>query len=93
MAILSFSDEDTRELFEDGSCPSEWRPFKKVALRKLDVLDKARDLRDLKSPGNSLEKLERNRKGQHSIRISKKWRVCFVWTPDGPKNVEIVNYH
>lgn len=52
------------------------------------------DLRDLKSPpGNRLEALKKDRAGQHSIRISGQWRVCFVWTDAGPENVEIVDYH
>jgi len=44
-------------------------------------------------PGNQLEVLKGNRKGQHSIRVNDQWRVCFVWTPEGPKGVEIVDYH
>ena len=52
------------------------------------------ELRDLASPpGNRLEALSGNRKGQHSVRINSQFRVCFVWTPKGPKNVEIVDYH
>ena len=51
-------------------------------------------LEDLRvPPGNQLETLKGNRKGQYSIRINDQWRVCFVWTEDGPKNVEIVDYH
>jgi proteic killer suppression protein len=51
-------------------------------------------LEDLRiPPGNQLEALNGNRKGQYSIRINDQWRVCFVWTAEGPKNVEIVDYH
>ena len=58
------------------------------------ILDAAVDLRDSRSPpGNRLEALERDRKGQHSIRINDQWRVCFRWTPQGPEDVEIVDYH
>jgi proteic killer suppression protein len=58
------------------------------------MLDDAVDLRDLRSPpGNHLEALKNDRAGQHSIRISGQWRVCFVWTDAGPENVEIVDYH
>ncbi len=58
------------------------------------MLDDAIELRDLKSPpGNRLEALSGNRAGQHSIRINDQWRMCFVWTDAGPKNVEIVDYH
>ena len=65
-----------------------------VARRKLDQLDAAHVLLDLSSPpGNHLEALQRDRKGQHSIRINDQWRVCFVWTAQGPTDVEIVDYH
>ena len=58
------------------------------------MIDYAVSLTDLNSPpGNRLEALKGNRKGQHSIRINDQWRVCFVWTADGPENVEIVDYH
>jgi len=62
--------------------------------RKLIMLEPSEVLNDLKSPpGNRLEPLEGSRKGQHSIRINKQWRVCFRWTEDGPENVEITDYH
>ena len=65
-----------------------------VAERKLQMLDNAVELRDLRSPpGNRLEPLTGNRQGQHSIRINDQWRVCFVWTDAGPEAVEIVDYH
>jgi len=65
-----------------------------VARRKLDQLDAAHDLRDLSvPPGNRLEALHGDRKRQHSIRISGQWRLCFVWTAQGPADVEIVDYH
>lgn len=58
------------------------------------MLDEATVLDDLKSPpGNRLEALKHDRKGQHSIRINDQWRICFEWTPNGPINVEIVDYH
>jgi proteic killer suppression protein len=57
-------------------------------------LDNAVELRDLGSPpGNRLEALRGDRSGQHSIRINEQYRICFVWTPDGPVDVEIVDYH
>ena len=66
----------------------------KVARRKLRFLDAADDLRDLRSPpGNRLEALAGDRKGQHSIRINDQFRVCFAWTAEGPVEVEIVDYH
>ena len=65
-----------------------------VARRKLAQLDAAVALRDLLAPpGNRLEALRGDRIGQHSIRINDQWRICFVWTAHGPKDVEIVDYH
>ena len=58
------------------------------------MLDSAKDLNDLRvPPGNRLEKLARDRCGQHSIRINDQWRICFRWRDDGPWDVEIVDYH
>ena len=92
--IRSFADRATEALFTDGTCPAQWRQFKKVAVRKLDMIDAATRLQDLKSPpGNRLEALKRERKGQHSIRINDQWRACFKWTDEGPEDVEIVDYH
>jgi len=68
--------------------------IEKQALRKLDALNAAANLADLATvPGNRLERLKGNRKGQHSIRINDQWRVCFVWRTDGTHDVEIVDYH
>jgi proteic killer suppression protein len=65
-----------------------------VALRKLDMLHATVLLGDLRSPpGNRLEELKGDRKGQHSIRINDQFRVCFVWTEKGPTQVEIADYH
>lgn len=67
---------------------------KKVARRNLGYLDAAVDLIDLGSPpGNRLEALGRDRNGQHSIRVNDQFRVCFIWTEEGPTNVEITDYH
>lgn len=93
MPIRSFSCNDTEALYEGGS-PKRFRNIESVAQRKLQMLDDAMDLRDLSSPpGNRLEKLVGARSGQHSVRINRQWRVCFVWTELGPDNVEIVDYH
>jgi len=68
--------------------------IERQALRKLDVLHQARDLNDLRAPpGNRLEALAGDRRGQHSIRINDQWRICFRWTHAGPEDVEIVDYH
>ncbi len=65
-----------------------------VALRKLRYIDSAAKLDDLRTPpGNKLEALQDNRKGQHSIRINDQWRVCFVWDNGNAREVEIVDYH
>jgi proteic killer suppression protein len=92
--IRSFADAATERLFRDDLCPPRWRSFKAAAVRKLDQLDAAVRLTDLSSPpGNRLEALKGDRKGQFSVRINDQWRVCFRWTPDGPVEVEIVDYH
>jgi len=92
--IRSFADRVTERLFREGNCPSRWRSFKSVAVRKLDMLDAATKLTDLRSPpGNQLESLKGDRAGQYSIRVNRQWRVCFRWGPNGPESVEIVDYH
>ena len=92
--IQSFADKHTRSLFEDGICHRQWRSFERIARRKLDALDYAVVLEDLRSPpGNKLEALKGDRAGQHSIRINDQWRICFRWTESGPEDVEIVDYH
>lgn len=93
MTIRSFLCADTEALYEYRK-PRRFRNIEAVAQRKLQMLDDAVELRDLASPpGNRLEALKDDRKGQHSIRINDQWRVCFVWTATGPENVEIVDYH
>ncbi len=91
--IQSFRDKDTQALYEGGS-PRRFRSFTAVAERKLAQLDAAQTLDFLRAPpGNRLEALKGNRSGQHSIRINDQWRICFVWTHNGPTEVEIVDYH
>ncbi|RJX30289.1 MAG: excinuclease ABC subunit A [Oxalobacter sp.] len=93
MMIISFSCRDTEKLF----LSDEVRRFKnieRVARRKLLMIHAATVLDSLKiPPGNRLEALTGNRKGQHSIRINDQWRVCFRWTRDGAHDLEIVDYH
>jgi proteic killer suppression protein len=90
--IKSFADKHTREVFERGKS-RRFASILDVAERKLAMLTSAKLLTDLKSPpGNKLEALKKDRMGQHSIRINDQWRICFVWTEDGPENVEIVAY-
>lgn len=91
--ILAFKCKDTQALFE-GKPTKRFRAFARVAERKLAQLNAAQTLEFLRAPpGNSLEALKDDRKGQHSIRINDQWRLCFVWTAAGPSEVEIVDYH
>ncbi|MGC2659317.1 MAG: type II toxin-antitoxin system RelE/ParE family toxin [Bryobacteraceae bacterium] len=91
--IRSFADKETQQLFETGRS-RKFSSFSRVAIRKLTQLDIVENLDDLKiPPGNRLEALLGDRKGQHSIRINDQFRVCFRWKPDGAYDVEIVDYH
>ena len=91
--IKSFRCTPTRKLFETGKS-KRFGSIAKVATRKLTQLEAAATLEFLRSPpGNRLESLAGNRKGQHSIRINDQWRICFRWTAAGPEDVEIVDYH
>jgi proteic killer suppression protein len=96
--IRSFADVGTEDVFNGRktkaarkSCPVElWM----VATRKLDQLDSIERIEELRiPPGNRLERLTGDRKGQYSIRINERYRICFGWTAEGPSDVEIVDYH
>jgi proteic killer suppression protein len=92
--IRSYKDKRT-ETIAGGKCPKGFPPdVVKTAVRKLTMIEYATVLSDLRSPPrNCLEALKRDRKGQHSIRINDKWRVCFVWKDGIAENVEITDYH
>ena len=91
--IRTYGDRDT-EAFAGGVAVRRFRSFERVASRKLKYLMAANALEDLRiPPGNRLEQLGGDRKGQHSIRINDQWRICFVWKDGGADGVEIVDYH
>ena len=92
--ICSFRDRETEIIWHQGVSRRLPRDIQRVALRKLYVLHRAKDLNDLRvPPANRLEKLKGDRSGQHSIRINDQWRVCFRWQGTDALDVEIVDYH
>jgi len=92
--IRSFADKRTEMVFAGESPKGFPSRILKVARRKLKMVDAAVVLTDLRAPpGNQLEALSGDRKGQHSIGINVQWRICFVWTPEGPTSVQVVDYH
>lgn len=96
--IASFRDEGTEDVFDGRDtkrarkrCPPN---LVKVARRKLDQINQAAELEDMRAPpSNRLEKLGGDRQGQHSVRINDQYRLCFRWTDSGAEDVEIVDYH
>jgi proteic killer suppression protein len=91
--IQSFRDADTQALFEARS-NRRWAAIQSVALRKLDQMEAATALNDLRMlPGNRLEALKGDRPGQYSIRVNNQYRICFIWVEDGAHEVEITDYH
>ncbi len=91
--IKSFSSRDTEALFNEISV-RRYQSIERQARRKLLYLNSVRTLQDLlQPPGNKLEALKGNRRGQHSIRINDQWRICFQWRDGNAFNVEIVDYH
>lgn len=96
MAIQSFAADEVETFFIDGLVPTRagWSGVAKVVKRKLDVLDYAHQLNDLRSPpGNRLEALRGNLVGFYSIRVNDQWRITFRWTDAGPADVDVVDYH
>ena len=96
--IESFADQATEDIYDGVNSVAARRRLPRdvwqVACRKLDQIDAATILDDLRvPPGNRLEPLKGNRSGQHSIRINEKYRICFLWTDLGAVGVEITDYH
>jgi toxin HigB-1 len=92
--IQSVADPETALIWSGRRSRKLPPDIQSVALRKLRMLNQARVLEDMRvPPGNRLEALKGERKGQHSVRINDQWRICFVWHDGGPSNVEIVDYH
>ena len=91
--IRSFRCKDTERLFQREPV-RRFRAVESVARRKLEMIDAAQTLQDLKvPPGNRLEALKGDRRGQHSIRVNDQWRICFIWREGAAENVEILDYH
>ena len=92
--IQSFKDEDAEKIFQGMLVHRLPSGFQRSALRKLLILNAATELGDLRvPPGNILEKLSGDRRGQYSIRINEQWRIYFKWNEGVVHNVEIVDYH
>ena len=94
---MEFKDRNLAAFWE---CPDRNPPrgvpaqLHRIVYRKLQMIDAAADLRDLRvPPSNHLEKLQFDRAGQYSIRVNDQWRICFTWTPEGAKEVEFCDYH
>ncbi len=96
--VRSFANRGTEDLYNGVDSRAAWRSCPStlwgIARRKVDYLDSALSLESLRvPPANQLETLKGDRKGQHSIRINRQYRICFVWSADGPEQLEIVDYH
>ncbi len=92
--IRSFRDRDTERVFQRIRIRKLPLSLQRAAQRKLIMIDAAAAIEDLRiPPGNRLEKLSGDRKGQYSIRINDQWRICFIWRSGDARDVEIVDYH
>lgn len=96
--IQSFKNKATEDLFNGVATKATLKLIPRnlwnIVSRKLDQLDSVASLNELRiPPGNHLEALKGNRKGQHSVRINDQYRVCFKWTESGPNEVEVTDYH
>jgi proteic killer suppression protein len=92
--IISFRDKETEKIWEQQYSRKLPRDIQRIGLRKLIIINRVKDLNDLKiPPGNKLEKLTENRKDQFSVRINDQWRICFYWKNGVASSVEITDYH
>lgn len=92
--IRSFGSKDTEHIWHEQYVKRVDRSVQRATLRKLELIHAAKDVEDLRiPPGNRLEKLVGGRREQHSIRVSARWRICFVWRDGGAEDVELVDYH
>jgi toxin HigB-1 len=92
--IKSFQDKETEKIFNRHLSSKLPQDIQRIARKKLVILDATPELNDLRiPPGNRLEALRRDRKGQHSIRINDQWRICFEWRDGNAHDVEITDYH
>ena len=91
--IKTFGGEETERLYRERVSSRRFRSFADVAYRKLFQLNNAEELRHLAAPGNRLEKLGGDRKGQYSIRVNDQWRICFTWNEGDAYDVDITDYH
>lgn len=92
--IRSFKCKETEKIYSRYFSKKLPNEIQRPALAKLRILNNAQSLNDLRvPPGNRLEELKGDRKGQHSIRINNQWRICFIWKDNDANDVEIVDYH
>lgn len=92
--IRSFGSKATERIWNGQYVRRVDRTIQRATLRKLELLHAAKDVEDLRiPPGNRLEQLVGDRRGQYSIRVNDQWRICFVWREGGAEDVELVDYH
>lgn len=92
--IRSFGSKDTERIWHEQYVKRVDRAVQRATLRKLELIHAANDVEDLRvPPGNRLERLAGDRRGQYSIRVNAQWRLCFVWRKGGAEDVELVDYH
>ncbi|MBN2836679.1 MAG: type II toxin-antitoxin system RelE/ParE family toxin [Candidatus Delongbacteria bacterium] len=92
--IISFKDIETEKIWNQEFSKKYPKSIQRTALRKLLILNAAQNINDLRiPPGNKLEALKGNKKGQHSIRINDQRRICFLWKQNNAHQVEIIDYH